>query len=181
VVLLLHLLVVAPALLCLPGSDEVGHAFEDFVGPAQMLQHEMAVVQFQEPVIQLVFFVRPVSFLYVFGLCLCGVVLEMWVLLLGFLLGLFPGEAYVTLLAEERFEVVAGDDLLVVFQQRVDLLRTVLIRLSMDLVQIGDFVPLGEVGLRTWGVLVCAFVVVQFGWQIELMHGVICSFEKYKS
>ncbi len=90
-VFFLHLLVVASALLCLAGSDEIGHAFKDFVSSAKILEHEMPVVEFQEPVIELVFFVCPMPLLYIFGLGFGRVVFEVGVFLLGFLLGLFPG------------------------------------------------------------------------------------------
>lgn len=89
-VLFFHFLVVASALLGLAGADEVGHAFEDFVGSAKVFEHEVAVVEFEEPVIEFVFLVSPMSLLYVFGFGFSRVVLEMRVFLLRFLLGLLP-------------------------------------------------------------------------------------------
>ena len=59
-----------------------------------------------------------------------------------FLLGFFPRKADVALLAEERFKVVAGYDLLFVLKKCVDVLWTVLITLSMDGGEFVIFVPL---------------------------------------
>ena len=133
---------VAPALLCLSGPDEIGHGFEDFVRSAKVLKNEMTVVEFQEPVVKFVFFSSPMSLLYILGLSFWLVVLEMRVFLLGFLLGFFPRKADVALLAEERFKVVAGYDLLFVLKKCVDVLWTVLITLSMDGGEFVIFVPL---------------------------------------
>jgi hypothetical protein len=85
------------------------------------------------------------------------------------------------LLAEERFEVVAGNDLFIALKQGVDGLWTVLISLSMDGGEFVIFVPLREVGLGVGEVLLCAFLGVKLGWQVKLVHIGNCSIEKYKS
>ena len=53
-VLFLHFLVVAAALLCFSGADEFGHAGENAVHAAQAAVHEVGVVDLEEPVVSLV-------------------------------------------------------------------------------------------------------------------------------
>lgn len=116
VVLLLHLLVVAPALLCLPGLNEVGHALEDLVGPSEVLEDEVFVVNLEEPVIEFVFLSGPMSFLDIFGLFLSNLNFGVEAAFLGFLFVFFPGKADMALFPEERFKVVTWDDLLIAFE-----------------------------------------------------------------
>lgn len=114
VVLFLHFLVVAAALFSLPSAYEVGHAFEDLVGPAEVLEDEVSVVNLEEPVIQFVFLAAPVPLLRVLELLLGLLQLQAAVLLLRLLLVLLARQPDVALLAEQRLEVVAGNHLLIV-------------------------------------------------------------------
>jgi len=65
-VFFLHLLVVASALFCLPGSDKKFHSLEYFVSPTHMTVDKVLVVNFQEPVIPLVFLGEPVTVILLF-------------------------------------------------------------------------------------------------------------------
>ena len=112
VVLLLHLLVVAAALLGLPSLDEVGHALEYFVGPAQVLVDEVLVVQFKKPVVELVLLGGPVPLLNVLRLLLRQLHLRVNIPFLRFLFVFLSGQPNVALLAEQRLEVVPRDYLL---------------------------------------------------------------------
>lgn len=67
-ILLLHLLVMASALLSLPTFHKISHALEDFVCPPQVLQNEMPVVDFKKEVVKPIFLISPMSFLNIFGL-----------------------------------------------------------------------------------------------------------------
>jgi hypothetical protein len=111
VVLLLHLLVVAAALLGLPTLHEVGHALEYLVRPAQVLEDEVPVVDLQEEVIQFVLFVSPVSLLDVLALLLHDLVLGGGASLGRFLPVLLLAQLDVALLAEQGLEVVARNHL----------------------------------------------------------------------
>jgi hypothetical protein len=44
VVLFLHFLVVAAALLCLPSAYEIGHCFENLIHPAKVFVNEVFAV-----------------------------------------------------------------------------------------------------------------------------------------
>lgn len=61
-VLLLHFLVMAAALLCLSGLDEVRHSLEYLISPPEVLLYEVLTVNLQEPVVQLVLFCTPMPF-----------------------------------------------------------------------------------------------------------------------
>lgn len=135
VILFLHFLVVASALLSLPAGDEVRHCFEDFVGSAQVLQDEVAVMEFEEPVVEFVFLGSPVPFLNILGFSLSRKMLEVWVFLAIIFLGLLAGEPDMALLAEKRLKVVSWDDLFLVFKQRVYALRTILLRSMSKIMQ----------------------------------------------
>ena len=52
---LLHLLVVAPALLGLPAAHEQRHRFEDLISASHVFVEKMLVVYFEEPMVPLVF------------------------------------------------------------------------------------------------------------------------------
>lgn len=60
-ILLLHFLVMAPALIGGPGADEGGHAFENLVHASELFVLKVAVVHFQEPVISLLLEGVPVA------------------------------------------------------------------------------------------------------------------------
>ena len=66
VVFLLHFLVVAAALLGLPGANEGLHGFEYFVHAAHVPIHKMFVVNLKEPVISFVLLLHPVPPVYIF-------------------------------------------------------------------------------------------------------------------
>ena len=120
-VLLLHLLMVTAALLGLPTLHEGSHALEDLVGAAEVAMHEVATVKLEEPVVEFVLVVRPVSLLHVLGLFAVGF-LVCRVLPLGLFLVLFPCQANVTFLAEERVEVVPWNYFLIFFRIAVNFL-----------------------------------------------------------
>ena len=61
---------VATTLLCLPGLNEVCHAFEYFISPPQVLEYKVFVVQLEEPVVELVLLGGPMTFLDILGLLL---------------------------------------------------------------------------------------------------------------
>ena len=61
VVFFLHLLVVAPALLSLPGAHKGSHGLEDLVHPTHVLVQEMMIVNLKEPVISLVLLQSPMT------------------------------------------------------------------------------------------------------------------------
>ncbi len=170
VVLLLHFLVVASTLFGLAGADEAGHALEDLVRPPQLLEHEVSAVEFQEPVVQFVLLVAPVSLLHVPCLPLANLVLETRVFLLRLLLDLLAGQPDVTLLAEQRLEVVARDHLLVALQQTVDLLRAALLALYLDSDRVGalQFLGGGRFAVGGWW-LVILLRTRLFGW-ISVAH-----------
>lgn len=60
-VFFLHLLVMRPALICGSTPQEISHGLEDFVHSPQMFILEVAVVEFEEPVVLLLLFGGPVS------------------------------------------------------------------------------------------------------------------------
>ena len=60
-VFFLHLLVMASALFGLSGANEYFHDFENLVGPAHVAIDEVLVVNFQEPMIPLVFLGQPMT------------------------------------------------------------------------------------------------------------------------
>ena len=60
-VFLLHLLVVTPALVCSPGTNERRHALKDLVHSPELLVLKVAVVHLQEPVVFLLLEHVPVA------------------------------------------------------------------------------------------------------------------------
>ena len=63
VVFLLHFLMMTPTLLSFSGANKHSHSFEDLVESPKVLLNEMLVVDFQEPVIPLIFNHQPVPLL----------------------------------------------------------------------------------------------------------------------
>ena len=97
VVFFLHFLVVAAALLGLPGANKGLHGFEYFVHAAHVPIHKMFVVNLKEPVISFVFLLHPVPpvnvFLFVQGVTslpfsLCCLRRFFLLLLLGLIFGI---------------------------------------------------------------------------------------------
>jgi hypothetical protein len=68
VIFFLHLLMVTPALLCFPCAYEISHALEDFVSPAKIFEDEVSIVDFQEPMVKPILFLRPVPLLRILRL-----------------------------------------------------------------------------------------------------------------
>lgn len=58
--LLLHLLVVAPALLSLSGKDELLHGLENFVHTPHVFVEKVAGIDLEKPMISLIFLGAPV-------------------------------------------------------------------------------------------------------------------------
>lgn len=85
-VLLLHLLMVAPALLGLSGLDELFHGLEYLVHPPHVLVQEVLAVDFEEPVISLIFLVVPMAPLETLGQRF-----RIFAALLGLLFAFVPG------------------------------------------------------------------------------------------
>lgn len=100
-ILFLHLLMVAAALLGLPSLDEVGHALKDFVSPAKVLEDEVLAVQLEEPMIQFVFLRGPMPLLNVSGLFLPALYFGTEASLLWFFFVLLPGQSDMALFPEQ--------------------------------------------------------------------------------
>lgn len=100
-ILFLHLLMVAAALLGLPSLDEVGHALKDFVSPAKVLEDEVLAVQLKEPMIQFVFLRGPMPLLNVPGLFLPALYFGTEAPLLWFFFVLLPGQSDMALFPEQ--------------------------------------------------------------------------------
>ena len=62
----LHFLVVAPALLCLPGPDKSLHSLEYLVHATHVPIHKMSIVDLKKPMIFLILFVHPVTSIHIF-------------------------------------------------------------------------------------------------------------------
>lgn len=70
-ILLLHLLMMTPALFCLSCGDEASHVLEDLIRSSEILEDEVFAVDLQEPMVSLVFLCSPMSLLDVFLFLLC--------------------------------------------------------------------------------------------------------------
>lgn len=95
-----------PTLLSLPRLDEVGHGLEYLVGPPQVLQHKVLVVQLQKTMIKFVLLRCPVSLLNILGLRLSGLRLQIHTSFLGLLPVLPFSQSDVALLPEKGLEIV---------------------------------------------------------------------------
>ena len=57
-----------PALLCLPGPDECLHCLENLVHATHVPIHKMSIVDLKKPMIFLILFVHPMTFVDIFFL-----------------------------------------------------------------------------------------------------------------
>lgn len=99
----------AAALLSLSTFHKISHAFEYFVGPSQVLQYEMTIVDLQEVVVKFVFFMGPMSFLNIFGLFFHCLVFQGKAALHGLFFVLFFTKFDMTFLSKEWLEVISRD------------------------------------------------------------------------
>jgi hypothetical protein len=88
-----------------------------------MLVNEMAVMDFQKPMILLVLFVCPVSFLSIFGLLLRVLEFDMAVFLIGVFFVFFSSHPNMALFSKQRLEVITWYNLLVVSGIKYYMLR----------------------------------------------------------
>lgn len=104
----------ASALLRLTGSDEIGHAFEDLVCSSQIFEDKMSVMDFEEPMVQLVLLVRPMALLRIFGLLFSMLKFNTTIFFLSLLLIFLASKANMTLLPKERLKVVTRNNFLII-------------------------------------------------------------------
>lgn len=103
--LLLHLLVVGPALISSPGTDKVSHRLEDLVHPPHILVLKVPVEHFKEPVVSLLLGGVPVPHQPPLVLGFLDPFLCLRVVLLCFLLGALEVCVALIVLHEEMVEV----------------------------------------------------------------------------
>jgi hypothetical protein len=131
--------------------------------------------------IKFVLFVSPMSFLYIFGLTLSNIMFKMRIFLLSLLFSFLFGQSNMTPLAKEWLEVITWYNFLIIFDERIDVLRTNLVIFSFYFVGLLIFAFLGEVGFWVGQVMLCIFLVVGLCGEMKLVHVVFVLIEKYKS
>ena len=119
-ILFLHFLVMTSALFCLSSLYKVGHALENFIGPSQVLQHKVLIVQLQKPMIQLILLLSPVSLLNILRFLFQPLHFHTGISFLRLFFIFLSGKSNMALFSEKRFEVVPWNDLLIFLESIIE-------------------------------------------------------------